>query len=83
MDLDQQQAAHKPAVPGDIRGQNSGQPPLYVIAAQDALPKIGEIELLYGRIVGRCSAMPMSETGQTEKTSVRANVFRVTSDNGH
>src|ERR1700730_11874687 len=41
-----------------------------------------EIEGLYSRIVGRCQAMPMSETGQTEKYSARADVFRSSSDNG-
>src|ERR1700736_3283936 len=41
-----------------------------------------EIEGLYSRIVGRCPAMPMSETGQTEKYSARADVFRSSSDNG-
>ena len=48
----------------DIRRQNSRQSPLYVLAAQDPPPGLGEIEWLYSRIVGRCPAMPMSETGQ-------------------
>jgi hypothetical protein len=33
------------AVARDTRRQNSCQPPLYVLAAQDAPPKLGEIEL--------------------------------------
>src|SRR5258708_28326849 len=48
----------------DIRRQNSCQSPLYVIAAQGAPPGLGEIEYLHSRIVGRCPAMLMSETGQ-------------------
>src|SRR5258708_13317360 len=47
----------------DIRRQNSCQSPLYVIAAQGAPPGLGEIEYLHSRIVGRCPAMLMSETG--------------------
>ena len=51
----------------DIRRQNSCQSPLYVLAAQDAPPGLGEIEWLYSRIVGRCPAMPMSEMGQKRR----------------
>ena len=47
----------------DIRRQNSCQSPLYVLAAQDAPPRLGEIECSYSTIVGRCPAMPMSEMG--------------------
>jgi hypothetical protein len=32
-----------------------------VLAAQDAPPRLGEIECSYSRIVGRCPAMPTSE----------------------
>jgi hypothetical protein len=31
-------------------------------------PRAGEIECLYSRIVGRCPAMPMSETGPERKS---------------
>jgi hypothetical protein len=48
----------------DIRRQNSRQSPLYVLAAQDAPPGLGEIECSYSTIVGRCPAMPKSEMGQ-------------------
>ena len=49
----------------DIRRQNSCQSPLYVLAAQDAPPRLGEIEWLYSTIVGRCPAMPKSEMGHS------------------
>jgi hypothetical protein len=29
-------------------------------------PRLGETECLYSRIMGRCPAMPMTETGQSE-----------------
>ena len=67
----------------DIRRQNSHQSPLDVLAAQDAPPKLGEIEWLYSRIVGRCPAMPMSEVGQTRKSSLRAYVFRFAPESRH
>jgi len=51
----------------DIRRQNSRQSPLYVLAAQDTPPGLGEIECSYSTIVGRCPAMPMSETGQKRR----------------
>jgi hypothetical protein len=54
----------------DIRRQNSRQSPLYVLAAQDAPPGLGEIEFSYSRIVGRCPAMPTSEMGLTKKNLV-------------
>jgi hypothetical protein len=54
----------------DIRRQNSCQSPLYVIAAEGAPPGLGEIEYLHSRIVGRCPAMLMSETGQNRKSSL-------------
>jgi hypothetical protein len=47
----------------DIRRQNSRQSPLYVLAAQDAPPGLGETECSYSTIVGRCPDMPTSETG--------------------
>ena len=37
---------HQTAVPHDIRGQN-GQPPLYVLAAQDAPPSSGKLNGIY------------------------------------
>src|SRR6266849_2802836 len=40
----------------DICRQNSCQPPLYVLAAQGAPPRLGEIQCSYSRIVGRCPA---------------------------
>jgi hypothetical protein len=52
----------------DIRRQNSRQSPLYVLAAQDAPPGLGEIECSYSRIVGRCPAMLLSETGQSRRS---------------
>ena len=55
----------------DIRRQNSRQSPLYVLAAQDAPPGLGEIEWLYSTIVGRCPAMPMSEMGHRTKPLAR------------
>src|SRR5258705_8210169 len=67
----------------DIRRQNSCQSPLYVIAAQGAPPGLGEIEYLHSRIVGRCPAMLMSETGQNRKSSMRAYVFRFPPESGH
>src|SRR5712675_1122294 len=67
----------------DIRRQNSCQSPLYVIAAQVAPPGLGEIEYLHSRIVGRCPAMLMSETGQNAKYSAGADVFRSSPKNGH
>ena len=57
--------------------------PLYVLAAQDAPPGLGEIECSYSTIVSRCLAMPTSEMGQKAKYSSRAHVFRFASDNGH
>ena len=51
----------------DIRRQNSRQSPLYVLAAQDRTPGLGEIECSYSTIVGRCPAMPTSETGQKRR----------------
>src|SRR5207302_7673306 len=51
----------------DIRRQNSRQSPLYMVAAQDAPPGLGETECSYSTIVGRCPAVPRSEAGQTEK----------------
>jgi hypothetical protein len=66
----------------DIRRQNSCQSPLYVIAAQGAPPGLGEIEYLHSRIVGRCPAMLMSETGQKAKYSLRADVFRFAPESG-
>jgi len=48
----------------DIRRQNSRQSPLYMIAAQDAPPRLGEIECSYRTIVGSCPAMRTSEMGQ-------------------
>jgi hypothetical protein len=44
---------------------------------------LGEIEWLYSRIVDRCPAMPTSEMGQNQKSSIRANVFRFAPDSGH
>jgi hypothetical protein len=59
----------------DIRRQNSCQSPLYVIAAQGAPPGLGEIEYLHSRIVGRCPAMLMSETGpKTEVAALQRDV---------
>ena len=55
---------HQIAVARDIRGQNSCQPPLHVLAAQDARPSSWKLLNAYIRIVGRCPAMPKSETGQ-------------------
>jgi hypothetical protein len=40
-----------------------------VLAAQDAPPGLGEIVWLYSRIVGRCPAMLLSETGQSRPSS--------------
>jgi hypothetical protein len=50
----------------DIRRQNSRQSPLYMVAAQDAPPGLGELNVLYSTIVDRCSAMPTSEMGHEE-----------------
>src|SRR6266550_1270637 len=47
----------------DIRRQNSRQSPLYMIAAQDAPPRLGEIECSYSTIVGPCPAIRTSEMG--------------------
>ncbi len=44
---------------------------------------LGEIEWLYSRIVGRCLAMAMSETGQNAKYSERADNFRFAPISGH
>jgi hypothetical protein len=52
----------------NIRRQNRCQSPLYVLSAQDAPPGHGEIERSYSTIVGRCPAMPTSESGQTQKS---------------
>jgi len=51
----------------DIRRQNSRQSPLYMIAAQDAPPRLGEIECSYSTIVGPCPAMRTSEMGQSRR----------------
>jgi hypothetical protein len=53
----------------DIRRQNSRQSPLYMIAAQDAPPRLGEIECSYSTIVGPCPAMRTSEMGQNRKSA--------------
>src|SRR6266850_7724824 len=39
-----------------------------MIAAQDAPPRLGEIECSYSTIVGPCPAMRTSEMGQTQKS---------------
>jgi hypothetical protein len=51
----------------NIRRQNRCQSPLYVLSAQDAPPGLGEIERSYSTIVGRCPAMPTSESGQSRR----------------
>ena len=38
---------HQTAVARDIRGQNSCQPPLYVLAAQNAPPSLGKLNGIY------------------------------------
>jgi len=58
---------HQAARARDICRQNSRQSPLYVLAAQDAPPGLGEIECSYSTIVGRCPAMPKSEMGPKRK----------------
>jgi hypothetical protein len=60
----------------DIRRQNSRQSPLYVLAAQDAPPGLGEIVWLYSRFVGQCPAMLMSETGQRTNPLSREDADR-------
>src|SRR4029453_16535302 len=51
----------------DIRRQNSRQSPLYMIAAQDAPPRLGEIECSYSTLMGPCPAMRASEMGQKRR----------------
>src|SRR5258708_8098487 len=65
----------------DIRRQNSCQSPLYVIAAQGAPPGLGEIEYLHSRIVGRCPAMLMSETGSKPEVDRLGRHVRSTLNN--
>src|SRR4029077_5156776 len=67
----------------DIRRQNSRQSPLYMIAAQDAPPRLGEIECSYNTIAGPCPAMRTSEMGQNRKSSMRAYVFRFAPESRH
>src|SRR5437016_4263535 len=67
----------------DIRRQNSRQSPLYMIAAQDAPPRLGEIECSYSTIVGPCPAMRTSEMGQKLQISDGAHVFRFTANRRH
>jgi len=67
---------HQAARAHNIRRRNGRQSPLYLLAAQDALPKLGEIECSYSRTVGRCSADTMVALGQNAKCSLRADVFR-------
>ncbi len=66
----------------DIRRQNSRQSPLYVLAAQDAPPGSGKLNVHIAQLVGRRPAMPMSETGPKAKYSLRAHVFRFTPESG-
>jgi hypothetical protein len=51
----------------DIRRQNSRQSPLYMIAAQDAPPRPGEVQCSYSKIVGPCPAMRTSEMGHSRR----------------
>jgi hypothetical protein len=41
-----------------------------MIAAQDAPPRLGEVECSYSTIVGPCPAMRTSETGQSRHLAV-------------
>src|SRR5258708_8320649 len=67
---------HQAARAHNIRRRNGRQSPLYLLAAQDAPPKLGEIECSYSRTVGRCPADTMVALGQNAKCSLRADVFR-------
>ena len=48
----------------DIRRQNSCQPPLYVLAAQDAPPSSGNFNGYIAELWTNVGLRPMSETGQ-------------------
>jgi len=78
---------HQAARAHDIRRQNSRQSPLYVLAAQDAPPGLGEIECLYSTKARRCLAMPTSETGpgcvKTCAHEERAELFSLLSCPGN
>src|SRR5229473_1520430 len=67
----------------DICRQNSRQSPLYMIAAQDAPPRLGEIECLYSTIVGPCPAMRTSEMGQDSDFGWRPDDVCFTAKNRH
>src|SRR5258708_19140175 len=64
-------------IPGDIRRQHGRQPPFHPLARQKK-PLIGNS----AQRIKACRAViglgPMSQLGQTEKHSMRANVFRFT-----
>jgi hypothetical protein len=47
----------------NIRRQDRRQSPLYVLAAQDAPPRLGEIECSYSTIVGRCPGYALVRFG--------------------
>ena len=55
----------------DIRRQNSCQPPLYVLAAQDAPPKLGEFYGYIAELWTNVGLRPMSETGQKAPSTRR------------
>jgi hypothetical protein len=78
---------HQAARARDIRRQNSRQSPLYVLAAQDAPPGLGEIECLHSTKVRRCLAMPSVRNGSNSEVrarnwSVRFTLKRETSPAG-
>ncbi|MET4020596.1 hypothetical protein [Bradyrhizobium sp. S3.2.12] len=53
-----------PAMPANVRGQNGRQPPLYVLAAQDA-PQAREIEWYIYQNCGPMSGYPQVRNGST------------------